>query len=310
MFEMIITITLNPALDKTATVDELCVGELNRLQSVREDAGGKGVNVSKAIAALGGTSIAVGFAGGDGGEKLLNALETMKIASDFIKTRSNIRTNLKIVDKLGRLTEFNEPGLCVTQQEANALLEKVSNIIVSGAIVVMSGSLCRGVDCDFYARLIRLIHNCGGYAYLDTSGEPFRAAIKEKPDFIKPNKHELMEFFDICGDLSYNQMYELCKQMMSFGIPKMALSLGSGGAMFFDGEAILRAEGLKVTALSSVGAGDSMMGAIAFAMQKKMSWQDCARLAVATSAGAVTTEGTNPPAGALVEELVGQVRFV
>ena len=307
---MIITITLNPAMDKTATIDELFVGELNRLLSVRVDVAGKGINVSKSISALGGASIAVGFVGTDNREMLLNALESIGITADFINTRSNIRTNLKIIDNLGRLTELNEPGIEVTQAEADALLDKITNVVRSGTIVVMSGSLCQGVDCEFYARLIRQIHKNGGFAFLDTSGDALRAAIKEKPDFIKPNKHELMEFFGINDDISYDNMQKLCQQLMGFGIPKIALSLGRDGAMFFDNKNYFRAEGLNVNALSPVGAGDNMMGAIAYAVERNMPWQECARLAVAASAGAVTTQGTNPPSRTLVDELAGQVRFV
>ena len=306
---MIVTITLNPALDKTSTIETLHVGQLNRLQNVTEDIGGKGINVSRAIAALGGTSVAVGFIGGNSGNLILKSLEVLGITTDFVHVRSNTRTNLKILDKFGTLTEFNEPGANVIQSEVDALLNVITKVVKSGTLVVMSGSLCQGVDADFYAKLIRLVHNLGGYAFLDTSGEPLRAAIQEKPDFVKPNKHELMEFFDIKDEIDFIQLKQLCLQLMDCGIPRMALSLGQDGAMFFDGKNYLRAEGIKVSTLSSVGAGDSMMGAITYAVEKNMPWHECVKLAVATSAGAVTTKGTNPPSKELVETLIKRVKI-
>lgn len=306
---MIVTVTLNAALDKTAELDSLRPGELNRLCNVVTDIGGKGINVSKMVAALGGRSTATGFVGGGSGETIVNALAQMEIEADFVKVDGITRTNLKVLDKGMCLTEFNEPGIQVSQLEACYLVKKLIGYSNPETIFVLSGSLCQGVETEFYARLIRIIHQGGGLAYLDADGEAFRAALEEKPDFIKPNRHELLEFFHLEGEPSLVELRELCLQLMDGQIPRMALSMGEDGALFLEGSDTVYAPGLSVHAHSAVGAGDSMMGAFAYGADTKMSWRQAAALALASSAGAVTTVGTKPPDRALVEQLVEQVRL-
>jgi len=306
---MVVTVTLNPALDKTAELVELQVGELNRLQQIRTDIGGKGINVSKMIASLGGSTLATGFVGGGSGEEIVQTLEIMEIPADFVKVQGVTRTNLKVLDQESRLTELNEPGVKVTGKEVEELLQGIGKYIAKDTIFVLSGSLCQGVDIEFYARLVHIIHKQEGRVFLDVDGEAFHAAVKEKPDFVKPNKHELLEFFGINEELTISELQELCRQLMGYGIPRMALSMGAEGALFFDGYVCTKGVGLKVTAHSSVGAGDCMMGAFAYAADQKMSWEDSTRLALASSAGAVTTIGTKAPSRELVESLLAQVEM-
>ena len=306
---MVVTVTLNPALDKTAEVEELQIGELNRLQQIRTDVGGKGINVSKMIASFGGMTLATGFVGGGSGEEIVRTLAMMEIPTDFVKVQSVTRTNLKVLDQGTRLTELNEPGIRVTEREVEELLQKISKNIAKDTIFVLSGSLCQGVDVEFYARLVHLIHQLDGRVFLDVDGEAFRTAVKEKPDFVKPNKHELLDFFKLDGELTISELQELCQHLMAYGIPRMALSLGAEGALFFDGEVCTKGLGLKVKAHSSVGAGDCMMGAFAYAADQKMPWEESTRLALAASAGAVTTIGTKAPSRELVESLLAQVEM-
>ena len=307
---MIITVTLNPALDKTAEVDRLQTGELNRLQNVITDIGGKGINVSKMIQALGGTSIATGFVGGGSGDEIVNTLSRKGIRADFVSVDSTTRTNLKVVDADAVLTELNEPGVEVTTADAEKLLNKIATYAGPNTIFVLAGSLCQGVDPEFYPRIIRLIHKYGGLAFLDVDGEAFEAAIAEKPDFIKPNRHELLEYFNIHEILGSKDLSELCLRLVDMGIPKIALSMGKEGAMFFNGTSCTYAHGLNVKAHSAVGAGDSMMGAFAYGISKEYSWNETSRLALAASAGAVTTIGTKPPSKELIEELLPQVELL
>jgi 1-phosphofructokinase len=317
---MIVTVTLNPAIDKTAELDDLSPGELNRLRSVVTDVGGKGVNVSKTVAALGETSVAIGFAGGAPGDEIVRFLERGGIKADFVKVEGTTRTNLKVLDRGTRLTELNEPGVTVTPRELSALVEKFSVYAGPSAVFVLSGSLPGGVDAEFYARAIRTVHSAGALAFLDADGEAFKAAVEEAPDLIKPNRHELAEYFNKFGKLGKNEnlglreLEELCLKMRAKGVKKIALSMGADGAMFVNGkneknENSLYAPSVPVEVRSSVGAGDSMMAALAFAAERRMSWEDAAALSVAVSAGAVTTVGTKPPERKLVDELLKQVQL-
>jgi 1-phosphofructokinase len=306
---LIITVTANPALDKTVEINELMPGELNRVQSVFVDAAGKGVNVSKTIAALGGKSTATGFIGGSGGDFIEKALEKAGIGYSFIHVAGETRTNLKVIDRGSRMTEINEPGIMASPEEARQLEEKLAKLSSPGVTVVIAGSLCRGVDPGYYARLVRAVHSGGGRAFLDADGEAFRLALKEKPDFIKPNTFEITQYFGVAKTKDLAELKGLCMRLASEGAKRFALSMGKEGAMFINGNEALFAPGLKVEAHSSAGAGDSMMAAVAHADDLGLGWRDACILAMATSAGSVTTKGTKPPSLELVESLKAQVKL-
>ena len=306
---MIITITLNPAIDKTAQLEELQIGELNRLQNIVVDIAGKGISVARMVSTLGGTPMTTGFMGEGNGELILNTLDELKIATDFVRVKGDIRTNLKVLDKGTRLTEINEPGIKVTETGVTKLFDKIAKRAKPGIIFVLSGSICQGVDTEIYARMIRLIHQQGASAFLDTDGEPFRAALEEKPDFIKPNRYELMEFFNVEGNLTLPELKELCVQLIGKGIPMLALSMGAEGAMFLKGDRCNYAKGLDVICRSPAGAGDSIVAAFAYGVSTGLSWEKTSKLALAASAGAVITQGTKPPAREVIEDLLLQVEL-
>ena len=306
---MIITVTLNPAIDKTAQLDELQIGELNRLRNIVIDIAGKGISVARMVSTLGGAPLTTGFMGEGNGELILNTLDELKIANDFVRVKGDIRTNLKVLDKDIRLTEINEPGITVTDSDVAKLFDKIAKRATPSTIFVLSGSICQGVDTEIYARLIHLIHKQGALAFLDTDGEPFRAALEEKPDFIKPNRYELMEFFNVEGNRTLPELKELCAQLMDKGIPMLALSMGAEGAMFVKGDRCNYAKGLDVICRSPVGAGDSMVAAFAYGVSKGLPWEEMSKLAIAASAGAVITQGTKPPDREVIEDLLLQVEL-
>jgi 1-phosphofructokinase len=230
----------------------------------------------------------------------------MGIKTDFLRVSGTTRTNLKILDRGSRLTELNEPGLQVIPEEIRAMTEKIKNLTHHGVVFILSGSLPNGIDANYYAELIYVIHKNGGLAYLDADGEAFKAAIEEKPDLVKPNSHELTEYFGVENTLNFHGLEDLCLQVRKKGIGKVVLSLGSKGAMFVNTTTMV-APALKVKAHSSVGAGDSMMAALAYGAEKGLGWDETSALAMAVSAGAVTTTGTKPPDRTLVDTLLKQV---
>jgi 1-phosphofructokinase len=305
---MIVTVTLNPALDKTTTLDEVRPGALNRLGAIRTDAGGKGINVSATIAALGGTSTATGFLGGPVGADIGRRIAALAgVEADFVPVHGATRTNLKVMDEGGRLTELNEPGVEVEPAEVAALEAKILAYAERGALVVLAGSLCQGVAADFYARLTRLVHDAGGRVYVDADGEAFRAALTERPDFVKPNRHELTEYFGVAEDSSLADLAELGGRLIAGGVGRVAISLGSQGALFVTADQVLTAPPLDVPVRSSVGAGDAMAGALALGIERHLPEEECYALAMAASAGACTTSGTAPADKSLVETLLTQV---
>jgi 1-phosphofructokinase len=312
---MIITVTVNPALDKTARLDELRPGALNRLREVTLDAGGKGVNVSAMIRSLGGDSIAVGFAGGGAGDELLSRIAAKGLRGDFVRIAAVTRTNLKIVAADGSLTEFNEPGPPVQGGEWRELEQKLSGYGAKGNTVVLSGSLPAGIGADTYKKLSVMLRGAGAAVFLDADGEALKQALESGPegvpDYIKPNRYELLQYFGIRDDeaVTETKLAELCHILIARGIKLAALSMGADGAMFVSRDGVWRSAAVPVKVRSTVGAGDSMTGALVHGFEQGLPMEQCFALAMAASAGACTTEGTNPPTRALVNTLLTRTRI-
>ncbi len=312
---MIITLTLNPALDKTATIAPLVPGGLNRIQSSTIDAGGKGINVSKLIKTLNGKSIATGFVGGSSGSALLTMLDELSLTHDFITVSGSTRINLKLHDTVNGITEVNDPGVQVSEHEEQALLKKLFSYIESAPmgskpLFVLSGSMHKDADKSFYKDLAIQLKAKNADVFIDADGEAFKEALHAEPDFIKPNKEELLRHFGIEKDVTNDELIALCKKLINeHNVGMVALSLGHEGAIFVTKDTCAFAPALKVEVSSTVGAGDSMVGAVAYAFANNLSFEDTIRYAMACSAGAVTTEGTKAPSLECINTLIKQVSF-
>ncbi|MDR1158999.1 MAG: 1-phosphofructokinase family hexose kinase [Oscillospiraceae bacterium] len=306
---MIVCVTMNPALDKTAALTRLVPGTLNRLRHVRVDAGGKGVNVSGMVAVLGGASVCTGFVGGETGRELLRRLEARGLAHDFLTVAGVTRTNLKVFDGENRLTELNEPGPGVTDAEVAALLEKTRALARRGDVVVLSGSLPPGAGIDTYRLFAETLRTAGCRVIVDAEGEPFRRALEAPPHVVKPNRFELLQYGGLPSDTPNEYLPALCRSLLDKGIEWVVLSMGRDGAMFFTRQRAVWAPAPSVEVGSAVGAGDSMVGAIACALQMGLGFEETVRLAMAAALGAVTTQGTRPPARASVDKWTFQIEM-
>ena len=306
---MIITVTMNPAIDKTVEVDKFQPYALNRIRRVEYDAGGKGINVSKTIHALGGESLAMGFLGGNTGMTIENVLNAWNIRHDFIYVDGDTRTNTKIFDCVGGVTELNEPGPAITGKQIEALIQKICAYTDKETLVVLAGSVPGGVRKTIYAEITECVHKKGGKVLLDADGEVFRLALKAVPDIIKPNWSELEEYTGTDHALTVHEIIETAENFHEKGIQTVAVSMGKDGAVFAGENYKINCPALPVKAHSTVGAGDAMVAALAYAHDRKLSEKEMVRLCMAVSAGAVTTVGTKPPDRALVEQLMSEVRM-
>lgn len=304
---MIVTVTMNPAIDKTVEVEALERGGLNRIGHVELDAGGKGINVSKTIHALGGSSIATGFVAGNTGKIIRNVMDEWEIENDFIEVAGETRTNTKVFEKTGELTELNEPGPELSEKDTQALLEKLEGYAGSETLFVLAGSVPRGVEKDIYRKIIEMVHKKGAKVLLDADGELFTNALQANPDIIKPNRVELEQYAGMDYIASEQELLEIAKKLMSQGIEKVIVSMGKSGALFLQGDYRVKCPGLKVKAHSTVGAGDAMVAALSYAWDKEMTPEETVKMCMAVSAGAVTTIGTKPPSREVVDSLMGQV---
>lgn len=304
---MIITVTMNPAIDKTVEIDTLQAGGLNRIQRVEYDAGGKGINVSKTIHELGGESIAVGFLGGNAGKTIEHVLEDRGIKNDFIWVEGETRTNTKVFEQNGAVTELNEPGPKITEAQIDELLKKLDEYAKEGNLIVLSGSIPAGVDRKIYARITELAHEKGAQVLMDADGDLFRNALEARPDIIKPNRVELEEYAGVDYRVSQEELLDMAKNLQEKGIHTVAVSMGKSGALFVKNDYEVRCPALSVKAHSTVGAGDAMVAALAYAWDQQLNEEDTVKLCMAASAGAVTTIGTKPPERELVDTLMEQV---
>ena len=211
---MIVTVTMNPAIDKTVDIDALERGGLNRIQHVELDAGGKGINVSKTIHALGGKSVATGFIAGNAGNIIRGVLDQWQITNDFIEVSGETRTNTKVFEKSGELTELNEPGPTVEEEDIKALLHKLEGYADQDTLFVLAGSVPQGVPKDIYCKITELVHQRGAKVLLDADGELFTKALKAVPDIIKPNRVELEQYAGMDYIASEQELLSAAEKLM------------------------------------------------------------------------------------------------
>ena len=313
---MIYTVTLNPALDKTVVIPSFGVDQVNRITQARLDPGGKGVNVSKMIASLGGTSVAILALGGMAGEQWKQLTEHSGFVLHVIPAEGETRTNIKVVDPVYHTnTDINEPGAPIAPDVVESLLAWMQEVLQPEDILVISGSVPASVDADIYGRMVTLCRRCGAKAILDAEGPLLRTALAAGPYLVKPNHHELAAYMGHSLDTT-EDVIAAAEQMLQAGAKHVLVSMGEDGAILcrraeedMDTEAeekklfCLQAKAPKVTVASTVGAGDSMVGAVAYGLQENMSWEEILRWAVAAGSAAVTCDGSQAPEFALVKAI-------
>src|ERR1700751_4079486 len=188
---MIITVTLNAAIDKSLSVPNFRLGRRHRTVEQRTAAGGKGVNIARALKALGQPVIATGLAGGSTGTHIVEQLTEESILNDFVRIREDSRTNTSVLDPTnGEQTEINERGPAVSASEVELFRDKLLYLARGAAIVVFAGSLPRGVEPDLSAALIHDLARIDVTSVIDTDGEPLRQAVRAEPDVVSPNAFE------------------------------------------------------------------------------------------------------------------------
>ena len=306
---MIVTVTMNPAIDKTIELGALRRGGVNRIQKTQCDAGGKGVNVSKTLKALGKDSVACGFLAGSAGAFIERALEAGGIACDFVYTDGETRTNTKLIEADGSLTELNETGPDIPREKLQELMDRLEAYAREGTLFVLSGSVPASVGQDIYAKIIRMAHQRGAAVLADASGELLAQAAAEGPDILKPNLEELRQFLRIKKgvpekrELSEAELLEAVRFLSAGGTREVVLTMGDQGALFFLEGRFWRCPALPVKACSALGAGDAAAAAAACAWEKGLGPEETARLCMAVSAAAVEMPGSRPPLPETVEAL-------
>ena len=306
-------VSANPAIDKRMRVPRLTAGRVNRASDVRAEPGGKAAHVAMVLRTLGADPLWMGFAGGRAGEALLSGLRDIGIRVQPVTVSPETRTNLEVIDDDGGVTEILEPGLLLAAKDWDSFFagcEQSFSQETRPGIVIASGSLPSGADPSVYARLTQLARRCGHKMFLDTSGEPLRAALSAAPDFIKPNREE-SEW--LIGDkISDRQSWKnAVNQLMERGAVSVVLSLGHDGLVWRRGTGpetyYAKSPGVKVK--SSVGSGDATVAAFAFAEASGFDAEKTLRLAAACGAANCLAATPGRASEADVHELESRVQI-
>jgi 1-phosphofructokinase len=293
----ILTLTMNPALDLTVQLGPLQIGQVNRSDAMLSHAAGKGINVAQVLADLGHELTVAGFLGVDNQQPFETLFAKRGFVDEFVRVPGETRSNIKLAESSGRITDLNGPGPEVSLQAQQALAARVEQIAAGFDAVVVAGSLPRGVSAQWLKTLLLRLNAMGLKVALDTSGEALRAGLEASPWMIKPNTEELADALD-APIISIDAQAQAAADLRQRGIEHVVISQGSEGVHWFSSNVALQALPPKVTVASTVGAGDSLLAGMVHGLLSGHKPEQTLRTATAIAAMAVTQIGfgINDPA--------------
>jgi 1-phosphofructokinase/tagatose 6-phosphate kinase len=307
---MIITVTLNAAIDKTLEVPSFTPGRRHRTVDQTTMPGGKGVNIARAIKELGQPVIATGLAGGATGTRIVEALGNESILNDFARIVDESRTNTVVLDPTtGLHTEVNERGPAVATQELDQFREKLLYLAQGASICVFAGSLPRGVDQDVYFHLIRDVRRLGVTTIIDTDGEPLRLAMRAEPQIVSPNELEAEELVGHEFNGVDDRAQAVCEMIrLGAGEAIMTVSDGCYARLAENGHsALYRVQVAEQEARSVVGSGDAFLAGYVAARYAGQEPVECLRFGVACGAESTQHFGAGIIDAGRVERLLAEV---
>lgn len=278
---MITTVVLNPAVDKIYFADNFQAGGLFRIKETIRSAGGKGINVSRVIRALGEEVLSLGFKGGHTGEWLVEQLKKLGAVTEFIEVEGESRTNNNIIDRLNGIeTEVLEIGPLITERNIEDFISIYKRALEKTKILVCSGGLPAGVGDDMYKTLIMEAKKQGIKVILDASGEVLKLGIEAKPYLIKPNLRELASLAN--RELKeISDIVEACRCIQRDGVELVLASLGEKGAVLVSRDRVFRVYVPYIEVANTIGCGDSMVAGFAVALSRGLELEEALRLSSA-----------------------------
>lgn len=300
---MIVTLTPNPSIDRSITVPGLTPGEVNRATDSRIDPGGKGINVSRALAAQGSSTVAVFPSGGPEGRLMEELLAGTSVPQAPVPVAGTLRMNIALLEPDGTTTKVNEPGPTLGPDDVERLLTialrryAVAPAPATGGPrgwLVGCGSLPPGAPADLFAQLVRRGHEAGALVAVDTSGAPLGPAVAAGPDLIKPNLEELEELvgraLPTLGDVR-----DAARSLVAGGVGTVVVSLGGDGALLVDGVSVVHAAARVDAPRSTVGAGDCLLAGVLDALDRGLAPGQVVTAGVRWGSAAVALPGSAVP---------------
>jgi 1-phosphofructokinase family hexose kinase len=312
---MILTVTLNTAIDKTLAVPNFRLGRRHRTVEQTSMPGGKGVNVARVLKTLGQPVIATGLAGGATGTRIVEQLTNLSVLSDFVRISEESRTNTAVIDPTtGEQTEINERGPSVSEQEIELFVDKLLYLAKGASWCVFAGSLPRNVDVDLYARLIRELRRSGVICVVDTDGDPLRRAVRAEPDVISPNVLESEELVGHEFNDAEDHMIAV-REMLELGAREAVMTTPDGCyAMLRPEEAHgspslyrVRVPPGRIEPRATVGSGDAFLAGYVSARYSGKSSEQALVYGVACGAESTQHLGAGLVDPAEVDRLLGDV---
>jgi 1-phosphofructokinase family hexose kinase len=304
---MIYTVTLNPALDRELTVDSVRLGDVLRATSRRDEPGGKGFNVSRALCALGKSSVALGFLDQSMGATFAAALERDGLTLVAVPCAGETRVNVSIVGAEGPGIKVNEPGPVILPREWEAMRKEIRDRCRPGDWWIFSGSLPPGLAVDSYRELIDLVQTIGARAILDTGGEALRLGCLAAPFLIKPNAEEALEALGLPPKTSRDPDL-MARDLMTLGARGVFLTLGKLGALSAREKEVWKAWSPKIAEKNPTAAGDAALAGFVAALDEGMPWNEALRWGIACGAAAASCPGSGVGSRADVEALYREVQ--
>ena len=307
---MILTVTLNAAIDRTVAVPNFRLGRRHRAVESRTVAGGKGINVARALSLLGRPVIASGFVGGPTGTRVLESLREESVLTDFTRIAAETRINLAVIDPTsGEQTEINERGPAVSPEETKRLFERIGYLASGAKICVLAGSLPPGAGDDLYARLIDDLLRRDVAVVLDAEGEAMHAGVRAGASMVTPNEREAEELvgqeFSDGSDLAtgLNELVRLGATEAAITRPEGCVAAVGEGA----DRRLLEVHTEPLEAVSSVGSGDAFLAGYVAARYEGRSAEECLAYGVACGAESTQHFGAGTVDRNQVERLLGEV---
>ena len=308
---MFISVSMNPSVDKLIHLKELKPRFLNRVSSSSVTAGGKGINVANDLCAFTKDIVLTGFIGTSNNEILgdcTNKLVSSGVTVEYVEIDDRNRTNIKIIENNGCLTEINEPGFLVSIDKIRALREILLKYANKDNTFLLTGSLPRGVDEHFYADITKELKEKGAKVCVDASGLPLKYAVEALPYLIKPNQDELLELFEE-RNVSEKLVIKMARELCQKGINHVIVSRGSLGSVFISKEQEFKCPAVTADVCSTVGAGDSMFAIFAYALSSGMTYEECIKLSVAAATHTVALSTPFIDNSESVKELCNKVKL-
>jgi 1-phosphofructokinase len=305
---MIVTLTLNPAIDQTLVLQRFVAGDTLRVKSSRFDPGGKGINVSRVIKELGGESVAMGFAPGGLGRYIEHTLEDAGIECDFVHTKGETRTNITILDESRHMhTILSDPGPTTDARYTDQLRARLRERLQRGDWLVLAGSIPPPLDARVYTEIIKEASKLGVHTVLDADGEALAAGTSAHPEIVKGNRRELERLLGRHLDDETSTL-EAAREVHDSGVSCVVVTRGREGAVATTDEEYLRGVAPRVRAVSAVGSGDAFLAGVVLTLSRGGGMQDALRLGIAAGTASVLNPGTELCRRREVDILVPRVR--